>query len=167
MHSFTQNIRRKRVGSASSLYTLYTDNSTQIYSAFLSVMLNLTLRYSWKYKVLLCFFAEYTRHDPKNTQLEDNANFHLSFVWQAQLCYTHLAKTVSDLDFWISGPISKRFLKILDILCWISISDWVMQKKLRTDHENFFRLLWPVVKEDERKKVFLCHGSAFWREANP
>jgi hypothetical protein len=45
--------------------------------------------------------------------------------------YAILAKMGNDWKFRISGQIWRRFLKMLVVLCFVSISDWNMQKKFK------------------------------------
>ncbi len=78
----------------------------------------------------------------------ENAKFNSAFYRRcskvfgdsAKLCYALWTKTVSYWKFWISGRIWKRFSKMLAILCFVSIDDWKMQKKLKTDNENLVHL---------------------------
>ncbi len=49
------------------------------------------------------------------------------YFWQKQ--------GVIKKTFEYLAKIEKTF-KMFDILCWISIGNWVMQKKVKTDYEN-------------------------------
>ncbi len=65
----------KTHNSASSLNTLYTVESTQIYTAFSHTTISLTLRFCGKSEVWLNFFAKDAHNDPKTRSYEENANY--------------------------------------------------------------------------------------------
>jgi hypothetical protein len=125
----------KTHNSVSSLNTLYTDKSTNFYSAFLPTTISLTLHICRKRWAWLGFF---TKNDPKTHSYKDKAKLHYAFSATMLSYATRLRrKTRSDRKFQISGQIWRQFLQMFFELCFVSINDWTMQKKgLKTDFAN-------------------------------
>jgi hypothetical protein len=126
----------KTHNSASSLNTLYTAESAQFYSTFSPMTISLTPRFPWKREVWLRFFAESAQNNPKTHSSKDNTIFNSVFSATTLSHASRFRRKGSDRELQISWRICRIFSKMLAVLRFVSISDWKMQKSLKTDDEN-------------------------------
>ncbi len=96
---------------------------------FLPTTFSLTQHFIQKHELWLHFFAENTQYYHKMHSNEDNAKFHSAFLVTMHNNDTRL------LNIWAN---LKKFMEMLVELCFVSISDWKMQKNtkksLKTDY---------------------------------
>jgi hypothetical protein len=126
----------KMCNSASSLNMLFTAKSAQFYSMFLPTTISLTLGCCWICEVWLTFLLKTIKTNWKCTVKKTTQISLRIFGDNARLCYALSVKTGSDVKFWITGRIWRRFLKMLALLSFVYTIDWKMQKKIITDYEN-------------------------------
>ncbi len=125
-----KNLKEKKNNSASSLNTLHTAESAPFYPAFSPTTISFTPRCRRKREVWLHFFAGDTQNDPKMHGYEDNAEFHSTF--SAIMLNYATTKTGSDWKIRSGGRIWTQFSKMLAVLCFVSISDCKVQKRLKS-----------------------------------
>jgi hypothetical protein len=108
---------------------LFTAKSAKFNSPFSPTTISLTPRFRQKREVWLPFFAENAQNDPKTHSYVDNAKFHSAFSLTT-LSYTSRFRRNRGVieNFEYLGEFEENFRKFFIVLCFVSNSDWKMQK---------------------------------------
>ncbi len=110
---------------------MYTAESAQFYSAFLLTMISLTPRFRRQREVWVRFFAEKALNDPKTHSYEDSAKFNSAFLVTTLSHASRFQRKRGVIEnFEYLGEFEEYFWKWLEVLRFVSISDWKMQKEL-------------------------------------
>ncbi len=141
----------KTHNSASSLNTLYTDESEQFYSAFLPTTISLTPRFCQKCKVWLRFFTENAQNDPKTHSYEDNAKFKTAF---SATTLNHASR------FWRKRGVIENFEYLGEFKeyfrnCWLyCVLYLLVTERCKKKFKNRWWKSRACVPLNDRKKVF-------------
>jgi hypothetical protein len=104
------------------------------------VSTSLTRRCCQNQKVSLRVFIKAAQYDPQMCSNKDYAKFVPAYLVTGLSYALHFGWKQGVIENFNIWAISKKISKMFDILCLVSINDWMMQKKYKTDYKKFMHV---------------------------
>ncbi len=108
----------------------------KFYSAYFLTTISLPQHCCWKREVWLHLFAKDAQKGQKMYSYKDNNKFHSVFLATALSLTPRFQQKGEVMEDFEYLRIWKDFYKMLAVLCFVSLNDWKVRTRLKTDREN-------------------------------